>query len=66
MSRLAPIVHFLWLKREGERFVQFVPEHGKKLKWWQMWKCVKFKGRVKVGDAGNAGDAGDAGGGDGV
>ena len=54
MSRLAPlkVPHYLYEERcvYGWRRVSFVPVDHRPLRWWQVWRVLVFKGRVKRGD----------------
>lgn len=47
--------HVLWLRKEGEKMQHFVPVKrfydGRRLRWWQCLKLLRFDGIIKVGDS---------------
>lgn len=44
----------MWLSKEGELFVHFHPPepffNGRKLRWWEVVRLIRFEGIITVGD----------------
>lgn len=51
-SHFGPLPHFLWASKgalDQVSLKQYVPDRSKR-KWWEIWKALIFKGKVRTDD----------------